>query len=112
CGLVCDIVSSDRVDCIGLTCGTELNNKYENKETFTPVQGTVVLHIGLTDEDRGERAESSCKSDCGSIGSGGSGGVRSSKDLNGLLRQRDTLTYYSKINRVFLAKGNLQIPST
>ncbi|GBP75983.1 hypothetical protein EVAR_32234_1 [Eumeta japonica] len=35
------------------------------------------------------RTKSSYKSDCGSIGSGGSGGVRSSKDLNGLLRQRD-----------------------
>ncbi|GBP10665.1 hypothetical protein EVAR_6234_1 [Eumeta japonica] len=45
--------NSDRVHCIGPTYGSELNNKYKSKQTFTPAQGTVALHTGLTDEGWG-----------------------------------------------------------
>ncbi|GBP43501.1 hypothetical protein EVAR_30458_1 [Eumeta japonica] len=130
--LVNDTVSSDRVDSIGPTYESELNNNIKFKKTFPPAQGIVALHTGLTDESRGRTviysnelgdrlgpmlgncvdhrvlnicipgasysdiinkilSESICKSHCGSIGSRGSIGVRSSKNLNGLLRQRETI---------------------
>ncbi|GBP80763.1 Uncharacterized protein K02A2.6 [Eumeta japonica] len=48
-----EYVKSDRVDCIGSTHGSELNNKYEKKNFSSLTQGTVALHIGLTGEGRG-----------------------------------------------------------
>ncbi|GBP42465.1 hypothetical protein EVAR_29268_1 [Eumeta japonica] len=55
--VITELISSDRVDCIGPTYGSELKNKYENKKTFSPAQGTVALQTGLTDEGRGENGD-------------------------------------------------------
>ncbi|GBP14600.1 hypothetical protein EVAR_93474_1 [Eumeta japonica] len=51
--MIWSVTFSDRVDGIVPTYGSELNNKYENKKTFTPTQRAIALHIGLTVEGRG-----------------------------------------------------------